>query len=65
MNDEDKRKKRLELFDIKWMLTLAGAGCIIVLFYLLMSLMLKLGGKQADKIVAEAEGCDDDETRDA
>ena len=36
-----------------------------VLFYLLMSLMLKLGGKQADKIVAEAEGCDDDETRDA
>ena len=40
MNDEEKRKKHLELFDLKWMLTLAGAGCIIVLFYLLIG---KLG----------------------
>ena len=45
MNDEEKRKKRLELVDIKWMLTLAGAGCIIVLFYLLIGkLGLILGG---------------------
>ena len=33
--DEDKKKKRLALIDAKLMLTLAGAGCIIVLFYLL------------------------------
>ena len=33
--DEEKRRRRLNLIDVKKMLTLAGAGCIIVLFYLL------------------------------
>ena len=33
--NEEKKKKRLELIDVRKMLTLAGAGCIIVLFYLL------------------------------
>ncbi len=31
---EDKRRKRLQLFDLKQMFTFAGAGCIIVLFFL-------------------------------
>ncbi len=34
MSDEEKKKKRLELVDVKMMLTLAGAGCIVVLFFL-------------------------------
>ncbi|MCR5227927.1 MAG: AI-2E family transporter [Eubacterium sp.] len=34
MNDEDKKKKRLDIVDVKLMLTLAGAGCIVVLFFL-------------------------------
>ena len=34
MDDEDKKKKRLDIVDIKLMLTLAGAGCIVVLFFL-------------------------------
>lgn len=32
--EDDNKKKRFELIDIKRMMTLAGAGCIIVLFYL-------------------------------
>lgn len=32
---EERRKKRLELFDLKLMFTLAGAGCIVVSFFLL------------------------------
>lgn len=32
--DEEKRKRRSELIDVRRMLTLAGAGCIIVTFYL-------------------------------
>lgn len=39
--DNEKRKRRLELIDVRKMLTLAGAGCIIVLFYLLIG---KLSG---------------------
>ena len=34
--EEEKKKKRLELVDAKLMFTLAGAGCIIVVFYLLL-----------------------------
>ena len=34
MSDEEKKKKRLDLVDVKMMLTLAGAGCIVVLFFL-------------------------------
>lgn len=53
-------------FEPKGMLTVLGmAASWGVLFYLGMSLMLKVGGKQADKAVAEAESCDDDETKDA
>ena len=33
---DEKVKKRLNLIDVKRMFTLAGAGCIIVLFYLLL-----------------------------
>ncbi|SEP92006.1 Predicted PurR-regulated permease PerM [Lachnospiraceae bacterium NE2001] len=34
MNDEEKKKKRLDLVDVRMMFTLAGAGCIVVLFFL-------------------------------
>ena len=50
-------------FEPKGLLTVLGmAASWGVLFYLVMSLMLKIGGKQADKAVAEAEGSDADET---
>lgn len=39
--DDDKRKKHLDLINVKMMLTLAGAGCIIVVFYLFIG---KIGG---------------------
>ena len=35
MGEEEKRKKRLALVDMKMMLTIAAAGCIIVIFYLI------------------------------
>jgi len=34
LNDEERKKKRLDIVDLKLMLTLAGAGCIVVLFFL-------------------------------
>lgn len=53
-------------FEPKGLLTVFGmAASWGVMFYLLMSLMLKLGGKQADKEVAEAEGDVGGETEDA
>lgn len=52
-------------FEPKGLLTVFGmAAGWGVMFYLLMTLMLKLGGKQADKEVAEAEGDVDVETED-
>lgn len=33
--DDDKKKKKFDLIDVRLMLTLAGAGCIIGLFYIL------------------------------
>ena len=34
--DDDKKKKKFDLIDFRLMLTLAGAGCIIGLFYILL-----------------------------
>ena len=39
---EERRKKRLELFDLKMMFTLAGAGCIVVLFFLFIGQFTKI-----------------------
>lgn len=49
-------------FEPKGLLVVLGmAASWGVIFYLLMSLMLKVGGKQADKAVNEAEGVAEDE----
>ena len=39
---KERRKKRLELFDLKMMFTLAGAGCIVVLFFLFIGQFSKI-----------------------
>ena len=40
---DEKVKKKLNLLDVKRMLTIAGAGCIIVLFYLLLGRLGAIG----------------------
>lgn len=42
LTHKERRKKRLELFDLKMMFTLAGAGCIVVLFFLFIGQFSKI-----------------------